>query len=153
MVHSEVAMSFQIAVLEESFREVTKHGDEFAAAFYERLFRQNPELAPLFAHVDMFEQYHKLLTSLVMIIQNLKHPEILGSALSALGKRHAGYHVRPEYYPLLGAALVASIGEYVGDQWTPAVRLAWEEAYADIANMMLAPEPLRGQTIALPARV
>lgn len=41
-------MALKVKLLEESFQEVAPRGEEFVAAFYERLFMLYPEVKPLF---------------------------------------------------------------------------------------------------------
>ena len=49
--------------------------------------------------------------------------------MQALGRRHAGYGVRPEHYDTVGAALLWTLEQGLGDAFTDDVRAAWAEAY------------------------
>jgi Hemoglobin-like flavoprotein len=58
-------MSLNVELLEQSFDKVKPRANEFAASFYENLFKAHPEVKPLFANTDMGNQEKKLLNSLV----------------------------------------------------------------------------------------
>jgi hemoglobin-like flavoprotein len=45
-------MSLNVEFLEQSFEKVKPHANEFAASFYENLFKDHPEVKPLFAKTD-----------------------------------------------------------------------------------------------------
>jgi len=53
-----------------------------------------------------------------------------------LGKRHAGYGVKPAHFPIVGAALLNTLQKGLGDEFTPELRQAWTEAYAALSGMM-----------------
>ena len=127
----------KVAILESSFAKIKPQADEFVASFYENLFSLYPEAQPLFAHTDMAKQQKMLLTSLVLVIENLTKPEVLTEKLQGLGARHVQYGALPEHYPLVGNALLTTFEQYLGGEWTEEVQQAWVEAYGAITNLML----------------
>lgn len=130
-------MALQVKLLAKSFQEVAVRGEEFVAAFYERLFTLSPEVKPLFEGVDMALQQKKLLGALSLVVENLRRPQVLVEALKELGKRHEGYRVLPEHYPMVGSALLETFAAFLGEKWTPELRDAWAEAYEVITELML----------------
>ena len=130
-------MSLNIELLEQSFEKIKPRADEFAASFYENLFTGHPELKPLFAKTDIAKQQKKLLSALVLVVENLRNPEALGQVLNALGARHIGYGVIPKYYGPVGEALLMSFEQYLQQDWTPEVKQAWVDAYRAITALML----------------
>lgn len=58
--------------------------------------------------------------------------------VARLGARHAGYGARAEDYPVVGAALLATLAKGLGDDFTPAVEDAWTAAFTAISAEMLA---------------
>jgi nitric oxide dioxygenase len=130
-------MTLQIELLESSFQAIAPCGEAFVTAFYERLFTHFPQTRAFFASTDMKEQRKKLLGALALVIQNLRKPEVLTSALKGLGQRHVTYGVRPEHYPIVGAVLLETFAEVLGERWTPAYHDAWAEAYEAISTIML----------------
>jgi hemoglobin-like flavoprotein len=57
--------------------------------------------------------------------------------LRDMGARHVRYGAQPEYYPVVGEVLIASMAEIAGDAWTIEYELAWTEAFAIVAGAML----------------
>ena len=130
-------MTLQIELLESSFQALAPRGEEFVAAFYERLFTSFPQTRAFFASTDMKEQKKKLLGALALVVQNLRKPEVLTSALKGLGQRHVAYGVLPEHYPIVGAVLLETFADILGERWTPAYHDAWAEAYGAVCALML----------------
>jgi len=130
-------MSLQIELLENSFQAIAPRGGEFVEVFYERLFTQFPQTRAFFTSTDMKEQRKKLLGALLLVIQNLRKPEVLTSALKGLGQRHVAYGVRPEHYPIVGAVLLETFSDLLGEDWTPEYRDAWAQAYEVVCSIML----------------
>jgi hemoglobin-like flavoprotein len=130
-------MTLQTELLENSFQAITPCGEAFVTAFYERLFTRFPQTRAFFTSTDMKEQRKKLLGALALVIQNLRKPEVLTSALKGLGQRHVNYGVRPEHYPIVGAVLLDTFAELLGERWTPAYHDAWVQAYEAVSAIML----------------
>jgi hemoglobin-like flavoprotein len=126
-----------IGLLESSFQMVAPRADEFVKAFYDELFDLYPEVKELFSHVDMASQRKKLVSALVLVMANLRHPDRLESALLDLGKKHQGYQVVTRHYPLVGEALINTFASFLGSQWSTELEAAWKTAYGVIAETML----------------
>ena len=134
---AEAEAGLQVELLEQSFDEIKPQADEFVASFYDNLFTANPEAKPLFETTDMEAQKKKLLSSLVLVVENLRKPNILDSSLRGLGARHVKYGALPAHYPLVGSALLTTFEQYLGNKWTPQVKDAWVGAYGTISEIML----------------
>ncbi|MEL6929305.1 MAG: globin family protein [Cyanobacteria bacterium J06600_6] len=127
----------QVELLEQSFEAVKPQANEFVESFYDNLFTANPEAKPLFEHTNMAAQQKMLLNSLVMVVENLRKPDVLDKALRGLGARHVKYGALPAHYPLVGNALLTTFQQYLGNGWTPDVKSAWVGAYGAISEIML----------------
>jgi hemoglobin-like flavoprotein len=130
-------MSLNVALLESSFSQIRTQEAEFAACFYANLFADYPTAKPLFTSTNMAEQQKKLFQSLVLVIDNLRKPDVLTAALQGLGTRHVQYGVLPEHYPMVGSTLIKSFATCLQAAWTPEVETAWLEAYTAITQLML----------------
>lgn len=126
-----------VKLLEESFNEVKPQADAFGSSFYQNLFTMYPEAKPLFANTDLAAQQKKLISSLVLVVENLQNPEKLQESLKGLGARHVQYGALPEHYPLVGNALLKTFEDYLQEKWTPEVKQAWVDAYGAITKIML----------------
>lgn len=142
-------MSLKVELLEESFEAIKPQADEFVNSFYENLFTTYPEAKPLFAHSNMAEQKKKLLASLVLVVENLKKPDVLSDTLRGLGARHVKYGALPEHYPLVGHSLLTTFEQYLQDKWTPEVKQAWVDAYGAITELMLDGADYSNEEVAL----
>lgn len=130
-------MALQVELLEQSFGAIKPQANEFVSSFYDNLFTANPEAKPLFDTTDMEAQKKKLLSSLVLVVENLRKPEVLSGALKGLGAKHVQYGALPEHYPLVGNALLTTFEQYLGNKWTSEVKKAWIDAYGAISSIML----------------
>ena len=126
----------QIKAIQHSFDKVSPIADQAAALFYGRLFEIAPEVKPLFRG-DMTEQGRKLMATLAVVVQGLDNLESVLPAASALAKRHVGYGVRAADYAPVGAALLWTLEQGLGEAFTPDVREAWVEAWQIVAGAMV----------------
>ena len=130
-------MTLNLNALEASFDLVAPRGDELMDAFYSRLFSAAPAVVPLFAHTDLRRQKAMLLSALVLLRKSLRDLDRIVPALRDMGARHVRYGARPEHYPVVGEALIASMAEVAGDAWRPEYAEAWAVAYELVAGAML----------------
>jgi len=130
-------MTLNINLLEASFNKVRNNAVEFSASFYHKLFSYHPELKPLFEKADQAAQEKKLITSLAIIVENLRNPEELSMALKSLGAYHHEVGTIEEHYPYVGQALVETFADYLEDKWDRHTHQAWLNAYSLITKIML----------------
>jgi hemoglobin-like flavoprotein len=126
----------QRALVRESWLRCQPTVRQAGAQFYERLFALDPAVRRFFAGTDMAAQQRKLVGMLTEIVTQLDRPETLVPNVSALGRQHVHYGVRDADYETVGAALLWTIEQGLGDGFTPAVRQAWTEAYLLVATLM-----------------
>jgi hemoglobin-like flavoprotein len=126
-----------VALVKRTFVRVAPDAEAFARTFYARLFELDAALRPLFT-TDLDEQGRKLMAMLATAVNGVDEMDTISPMLEALGARHAAYGVRSHDYPTLGAALVWTLGEYLGSDFTDEARDAWLEAYDLLARTMQA---------------
>lgn len=126
----------QIRLVRASWSEVVPIADTAARLFYGRLFEIEPDLRRLFQRTDMAAQRTKLMQTLSVAVAALDKMDTLGPALAAMGRRHDGYGVQDHHYDLVGAALLWTLEQGLGDGFTPSVRGAWTAAYTMLAAAM-----------------
>lgn len=105
-------------------------------AFYSKLFWENPALRKMFPE-RMDEQYKKLIDMLNTIVARLERMDELTEEIVAMGKRHEGYGVKPEYYTLVGKALLWTLKKGLGDEWNEQLKQAWIKCYSILSGTML----------------
>jgi hemoglobin-like flavoprotein len=126
-----------VDLVQSSFEKVKPISDKAAELFYQRLFELSPSLRSLFKG-DMKHQERKLMDTLALAVQGLRQPQQIVPAVQDLGRRHSGYGVKDEYYDTVGEALLWTLAQGLGEDFTTPVRKAWEEAYTFLSEIMKA---------------
>jgi nitric oxide dioxygenase len=125
-----------VKAIQDSFAKVKPIAEQAAALFYGRLFEIAPAVKPLFRG-DMTEQGRKLMATLAVVVHGLDNLESILPAASALARRHVDYGVKAADYAPVGAALLWTLEQGLGEQWTPELAAAWTEAYKVLSNFMI----------------
>lgn len=127
----------EIEVLRDSLRTFQTRRSEIADTFYENLFCAHPDLRSMF-DPDIDTQTEKTMLALGAIVAQIHRVEAFRPMVEELAMRHVGYGVRPEHYPFVGEALLATIRDVFGDELGPEVSGAWRVGYDEIARHMVA---------------
>jgi hemoglobin-like flavoprotein len=85
---------------------------------------------------DLAEQKKKFITMLSTMVTNLNEFEKIAPVVEDLGTRHVAYGVIAKHYEPFGAALLWTLEESLGVDFTPTVRTAWTEAYMAMVSVM-----------------
>jgi len=131
----------QITLVQDSFHEVLVEGEVFIARFYATMFNMFPDTQAYFMKTDLTELRKKVLRSLIMIIDNLNHPDKLNIELKELGQKHTHEHgITSTDYTRMGRAFIKAMAVTLPETWNPEVEAAWIAAFADVAHLMLSQE-------------
>jgi len=112
------------------------HGDAVALFFYSDLFLRHPETRDLFP-VSMAAQRDRLVHALGRIVSDVARADALGEYLQDLGREHRKFGAIAEYYPYVGASLLATLAHFNGPAWTPELAADWQAAYDLVAQVMI----------------
>lgn len=126
----------QVAMVKETWAKVEPIAETAANIFYATLFEMDPTVRPLFPE-DLTEQKKKLMATIGFAVGALTKPDELLPAVKALGQRHAGYGVKDGHYDVVGAALLSTLREGLGEAFTPPVEQAWTLTYQTLATTMI----------------
>jgi hemoglobin-like flavoprotein len=126
----------QITLVQTSFAKVAPIAGVAADLFYDRLFEIAPDVRRMFPS-DLGEQKKKLMAMLGTAVAGLARPEALLPAVRALGQRHAGYGVSAGHFAPVGAALIWTLEQGLGEAFTADVRDAWVEVYGVLSKTMI----------------
>lgn len=115
-------------------RDVDPHllGD----VFYKRLFLKYPSVRSLFGG-PMNAQHEKFVAMLSFIVARIDRPDALMGEVAEMARRHERYGVKPAYYPPVGEALLWTLEQGLGNEWSEDVRQAWEACYEILTQAML----------------
>jgi hemoglobin-like flavoprotein len=133
--HEDMMNEQTISLLKNSFKKVQANADSVAETFYSRLFTIDPDLKPLFKG-DIREQGRKLMAALAVAVNNLSNPGAIVPALQEMGKRHRAYGVKDSDYDTVAAALLWTLEQGLGADFTPDCKAAWTDAYMLVATVM-----------------
>jgi hemoglobin-like flavoprotein len=126
-----------IALVRASWAKVEPISEQAAGLFYGRLFEVYPEVRPMFKG-DMKKQGNKLVVMLSTAVNALDDLDPLIPAIKKMGARHARYGVHDDDYEKVADALLWTLGQGLGDDFTPEVKSAWVGVYSALADTMKA---------------
>ena len=125
----------QITLVQDTFDKIRPISEKAAKLFYNRLFELDPSLKSLFKG-DMKTQGKMLMQVVDYAVTGLDRLDTIILAIQNLGIRHAGYGVKDEYYETVGEALLWTLEQGLGKDFTPDVKDAWVEAYKLLSDIM-----------------
>ena len=129
--------SSSIQLVQNSWQKVEAIGPQAAALFYQNLSDADPALKPLFKG-DLQAQGKKLIEMISIAVNKLTELNVLIPVLQNLGKRHGGYGVQDSHYDTVGSALLKTLGQGLGSDFTAEVKAAWTNVYGVMADVMKA---------------
>jgi hemoglobin-like flavoprotein len=125
----------QIELVQTSWKKVLPIAGTAAGLFYGKLFALDPTLKPLFKG-DINEQGRKLMAMISVAVTGLTRIETIVPGVQDLGRRHVKYGVKDKHYDTVATALVWTLGQGLGEGFTPEVKEAWVSAYGVLAKTM-----------------
>lgn len=125
----------QTELVRVTWKRVQPRREAAAALFYGRLFERAPDVRPLFER-DLDAQGAMLMVTLDTVVAAVDRLDELLPMAARLARRHVGYGARPEHYDTVGDALLWTLAQALGDDFTPAAGEAWRAAYATLAGAM-----------------
>lgn len=85
---------------------------------------------------DIKEQGRKLMMMITTAVRGLDNLGALVPAVQALGRRHTGYGVKDEHYATVGYALLWTLEQGLGSDFTPETKEAWAVVHTTLADTM-----------------
>lgn len=126
-----------IATVKSTAPLIAATGPKLTAHFYDRMFRQHPELKDIFtmSHQRNGAQREALFNAVCAYAMNIDNLGALGAAVEKIANKHASLMIRPEHYPIVGENLLATIEELLnpGEE----VLTAWGKAYGVLADIFI----------------
>jgi nitric oxide dioxygenase len=131
-----------IALIKATVPALEAHGLEITRRMYERLF-QNAEIRDLFNqshHGETGSQPRALAQAVLAYARNIDNLGALSGAVERIAQKHVALNILPEHYPHVADALLAAIGDVLGDAATAEICAAWGEAYWFLAELLIGRE-------------
>jgi nitric oxide dioxygenase len=126
----------QIKLVEFTWDNVMSNTHEAGVIFYGKLFELNPNLKLLFKE-DYRAQARELVALITFVVHKLTSIEEITDDVKSLGLRHRTYNVKPEYYTDVGAALLWTLQQVLGEQWNEEIKNAWQAVYDHLSSIMI----------------
>lgn len=151
-----------IAIVKATVPVLAQHGLTIVSTMYRNLFRDNPEVRPLFnqanqsageaktraSQLEAFgdqmmptavpgSQQMSLAQAVLAYASHIDNPAALLPAVARIANKHASLDIRPEHYSIVGKYLLGAIKEVLGEAATPEIIAAWAEAYGALASLFI----------------
>ena len=131
-----------VTLVRQSWASVLPAAPQAATLFFRHLFARNPSLRVLCAG-GLTDDERLFVGALDAVVARLDELDQLIPLLQHMGSQQAAWGVRDEHYRSVGDALLATLGEQLGDSFTGAVREAWSVTIDLIATVMIDAGPAR----------
>ena len=125
----------EITQVQASWEKCIPISEKAAELFYGKLFELDPELRSLFTS-DIKEQGKKLMTMITVAVRGLSDLEKIVDDVKALGVRHVHYGVKDAHYDTVGEALLWTLDQGLGEDFTPELKESWTKVYLLLAGTM-----------------
>jgi len=112
---------------------------------FKELFRMEPAAVHVFPFKDELDLYESaplkshalgVMNTIGEAVAGLDNMPKLEPVLKELGKKHAKYGVKEAHYDLVGKALLSTLEQALGTEWTPLIKLGWTSVYEKVARAM-----------------
>lgn len=126
----------QIEIIRASWERVKLLGLTAGELFYQNLFETAPAVRPLFKS-DVKMQAGKLIAMIGTVVRNLDKLDVISADIVKLAQRHNGYGAKPEHYAVVGACLLKTLEQGLGEHWNEELKEAWTTAYGILSSVMI----------------
>ena len=129
----------QKELVQATWKQVIPISKTAPTLFYTRLFELDPQLRALFPAGEgaMKAQHLKLMQMIHICVRGLDQLDRIVPAVQNLGRRHVGYGARDGDYDTVGAALLWTLEQGLGDAFDDEVKEAWANVYGVLATTMI----------------
>lgn len=125
----------QQQLLHSSFEKVLPIQEAATALFYQRLLTLDSRLSALFSG-DINERGRKLMAAIRGVVDHAHCLGRLVPALRELGRRYDSYGATDRDYDTVAAALIWTLEQELGANFTAETRDAWTACYGILADEM-----------------
>ncbi len=128
--------SEELRMVQASLDRLRENFDAHSTYFYDALFRHAPQLRQMFRD-DLTGQGMKFMTTLDVIVQKLDDEDQIAEQYTGLGKSHATMRVHAADFAPMEEALIETMRNALGDDFTSELEHAWRKAYAVVSSNMI----------------
>ncbi|ELS00894.1 family 3 adenylate cyclase [Xenococcus sp. PCC 7305] len=125
----------QIDIVKTSFNDLLPEADSLAKIFYEQLYEMAPSVRSMFKG-EPHQRQQQLLYVLQSAVKGLSNLEELVPKVQDFGRRYVGHRVKEKDYENVGEALLWSLKQKLGQDFTPEVQKAWAAVYNLLSGVL-----------------
>lgn len=122
-----------IELLAASFARVAANRDEAATIFYARLFMTAPMLRPVLRR-DLAPQNDEFMSLLAQIVEYHRVGIEPHGYLARVGQNQLGFGDQRVQFDAVGDALMFTLAQVLGDEFSADIRSAWVLAYGEVSS-------------------
>ncbi len=126
----------QMMLIRDSFDMLRDDIEPRSIQFYDALFKHAPHLRDMFRE-DIAGQGMRFMSTLRVIVDNLHNPDAIAGRYSDLGEGHRAMGVKAVDFEPMGQALIETLANAMGDDFTPETREAWLAAYTEFSDEII----------------
>jgi len=128
-----------LATIEATVPALEAAGGQVVQRLYHHLLA-DPEIRSLFnmSHQEGESPQHKALAGAILAYaQNIRQPQVLAAAIERIAQKHVALQIMPHHYDAVEKALMAALGDVLGEAATPEIAAAWQTAYRFLASILI----------------
>lgn len=126
----------QIDLVTQSWSKIAWQSSTLVSKFHVHLFNRDHEAQSLFV-TDNGHKVTGMMKVIDVAIGLLDQWELFGRSLRDFGRRHVAYGVQEVHYRGFGDALMLTLGEILGPEFTADTQEAWAAFYDLMAQSMI----------------
>jgi len=126
----------ELRMVQTSLDRLREDFDRHSTYFYEALFRHAPQLRKMFRD-DLTGQGMKFMTTLDVVVQKLDNEEQIAEQYTGLGRAHSRMGIHAADFAPMEEALIETMRNALGDEFTSELEHAWRKAYAVVSSNMI----------------
>jgi len=113
-----------------------QHGEAIAIKMYKLLFKNYPQVKPLFVKAPP-NQAQILARTMITYCENIDNLSVLDGVFDTISRRHFSNKVQPEHFPMVGDSLLKAMKAVLKESVTDEILEAWQEAYEFLAKLLI----------------
>ena len=128
-----------IAIVKATAPLLTEQGEAITRRFYQRMFRQNPELLNIFniTNQKTGRQQAALAGAVYAYAANIDNLGVLSKTVQRIAHKHVSLNIQPEQYPVVGRHLLKAMADVLEDAATDEILSSWQEAYSFLSELFI----------------
>lgn len=131
-----------INIIKSTIPLLEQAGSALTAHFYQRMFKENPELQNIFnmSNQETGNQQVALFEAIAAYAKHIENLGALTSAVERIAQKHTSFNIQADHYAIVGHNLLETLRELAPDAFTPEVEEAWTAAYQFLAQIFIGRE-------------